>query len=80
MLDTAPYLSMTNPFNLPSNSRGAPQHLCEQITTLGRVDLALAAYNAWPERAGRYRSSARLEAICRASSAASILVTPRRAC
>ncbi len=47
---TARYLAVANPFDALSNLRGGARYLREQLTTFGRVDLALAAYNAGPGR------------------------------
>jgi len=50
MPGTARYLGLSNPFDPIANMRAGARYLREQIDRFGRVDLALAAYNAGPER------------------------------
>jgi soluble lytic murein transglycosylase-like protein len=50
---TARYLAVANPFDPFASARGGAIYLREQLTRFGRVDLALAAYNAGPARVRR---------------------------
>jgi hypothetical protein len=50
MPGTARSLGLNNPFDPISNLRAGARYLRQQIDRFGRVDLALAAYNAGPER------------------------------
>jgi soluble lytic murein transglycosylase-like protein len=43
-----------NPYAVLENLRGGARYLRQQIDRFGRYDLALAAYNAGPERVARY--------------------------
>lgn len=47
---TATQLGLANPFNSLANLRAGARYLREQLDRFGRVDLALAAYNAGPHR------------------------------
>ena len=47
---TATGLGLTNPFDPIANLRAGARYLRQQIDRFGRIDLALAAYNAGPER------------------------------
>lgn len=50
MPDTAKSLGLTNPWDSVANMRAGARYLRQQLDRFGRVDLALAAYNAGPER------------------------------
>ena len=50
MPGTARSLGLNDPFDPLSNLRAGARYLRQQIDRFGRVDLALAAYNAGPER------------------------------
>lgn len=50
MPGTARSLGLTNPFDPIANMNAGARYLREQIIRFGRIDLALAAYNAGPER------------------------------
>lgn len=50
MPDTANLLGLINPFDPLANMRAGARYLRQQLDRFGRVDLALAAYNAGPER------------------------------
>lgn len=50
MPGTARYLGLAVPFDAVSNMRAGARYLKEQLDRFGRVDLALAAYNAGPHR------------------------------
>jgi len=50
MPGTARQLGLANPFNPMANMRAGARYLRQQLDRFGRVDLALAAYNAGPER------------------------------
>ncbi len=48
MPGTADYLGVKNPFEPEKNIHGGAKYFAEQVETFGRMDLALAAYNAGP--------------------------------
>jgi soluble lytic murein transglycosylase-like protein len=50
MPGTARYLDLKNPWDALANMRAGARYLRQQLVRFGRVDLALAAYNAGPER------------------------------
>lgn len=50
MPGTARLLGLTLPFDPIANMRAGARYLRQQLDRFGRVDLALAAYNAGPER------------------------------
>lgn len=50
MPDTAQRLGLSRPWDPIANMRAGARYLRQQIDRFGRVDLALAAYNAGPER------------------------------
>lgn len=50
MPGTATQLGLADPFNSLANMRAGARYLREQLDRFGRVDLALAAYNAGPHR------------------------------
>jgi len=50
MPGTARYLGLALPFDGVANMRAGARYLKEQLDRFGRVDLALAAYNAGPHR------------------------------
>ena len=52
---TAAELGVVNRFNPEQNLDGAARYLSQQLQRFGRLDLALAAYNAGPGRVGRCR-------------------------
>jgi soluble lytic murein transglycosylase-like protein len=49
MPGTAQSLGLNNPFDPIANMRAGARYLHQQIERFGRIDLALAAYNAGPE-------------------------------
>ncbi len=51
---TARSLGVASPFDPAENIRGGVEYLRRQLMRFGRVDLALAAYNAGPEAVARY--------------------------
>ncbi len=51
---TAAALGVADAFEPLANLRGAARHRTVQLASFGRVDLALAAYNAGPHRVTRY--------------------------
>lgn len=50
MPGTASALGLTSPWDAYENMRAGARYLRQQLDRFGRVDLALAAYNAGPER------------------------------
>lgn len=50
MPGTARRLELWNPWDALANMRAGARYLRQQLDRFGRVDLALAAYNAGPER------------------------------
>lgn len=50
MPGTAKSLGLVNAFDPVANMRAGARYLRQQLDRFGRVDLALAAYNAGPER------------------------------
>ena len=60
MPGTARYLGVRNPWDVVQNLRGGARYLREQLDEFGRIDLALAAYNAGP---GRVRARHRVPRI-----------------
>lgn len=50
MPGTARHLELWNPWDALANIRAGARYLRQQLDRFGRVDLALAAYNAGPER------------------------------
>ena len=50
MPGTARHLQLRNPWDAFANMRAGARYLRQQLDRFGRVDLALAAYNAGPER------------------------------
>ncbi len=50
MPGTAKHLELRNPWDALANMRAGARYLRQQLDRFGRVDLALAAYNAGPER------------------------------
>ncbi|MCP5384221.1 MAG: lytic transglycosylase domain-containing protein [Sphingomonadaceae bacterium] len=50
MPGTAKSLGLANPWDSAANMRAGARYLRQQLDRFGRVDLALAAYNAGPER------------------------------
>ena len=50
MPGTARILELSNPWDALANMRAGARYLRQQLDRFGRVDLALAAYNAGPER------------------------------
>lgn len=50
MPGTARILGLANPFDPVANMQAGARYLRQQLDRFGRVDLALAAYNAGPER------------------------------
>ncbi len=53
MPETAAGLSVRDPFDPAQNLDGAARYLAHQLSSFQNVRLALAAYHAGPERAGR---------------------------
>lgn len=50
MPGTARNLELSNPWDALANMRAGARYLRQQLDRFGRVDLALAAYNAGPKR------------------------------
>jgi len=50
MPGTARILGLSSPFDAVANMRAGARYLRQQLGRFGRIDLALAAYNAGPER------------------------------
>lgn len=57
MPNTARRLGLARPFDPVANVRAGARYLREQLDRFGRVDLALAAYNAGPERRSLQRGA-----------------------
>jgi soluble lytic murein transglycosylase-like protein len=55
MPDTADYLGLEDPFEPADNIFSGTKYFAEQVETFGRMDLALAAYNAGPGLVKRLR-------------------------
>lgn len=55
MPDTADYLGLEDPFEPAANIFSGTKYFAEQVETFGRMDLALAAYNAGPGLVKRLR-------------------------
>ena len=60
MPGTARYLGVSDPWDVVQNLRGGAKYLREQLDEFGRVDLALAAYNAGPGRVRQRRAVPRI--------------------
>ena len=54
MPTTARLLGVSNSFDPEENIRGGVEYLRAQLERFGRIDFALAAYNAGPEAVERY--------------------------
>lgn len=54
MPDTAADLKVSDPFNPRQNLVGSVNYLVRQLDSFGSLELALAAYNAGPERVRKY--------------------------
>lgn len=54
MPETAKWLSVSDPYNIEQNIMGGTLYFKEQLDTFGDVELALAAYNAGPNKVRRY--------------------------
>ena len=55
MPGTAEALGVADAFEPMENLRGAARYLVDQLDAFGRADLALAAYNAGPERVSQFQ-------------------------
>jgi len=55
MPDTASDMGVVNPFDPESNLIGSAKYLTIQLAEFGSLELALAAYNAGPERVRQYK-------------------------
>lgn len=54
MPETAKWLSVSDPYNIEQNIMGGTLYFKEQLDAFGDVELALAAYNAGPNKVRRY--------------------------
>lgn len=55
MPDTASELAVRDPYDIDQNLRGGTAYLRQMIDTFGRLELALAAYNAGPGAVEKHR-------------------------
>ncbi|HEY8499487.1 MAG TPA: lytic transglycosylase domain-containing protein [Clostridia bacterium] len=54
MPDTAKWLSVNDPYSIEQNIMGGTHYFKEQLDAFGDMELALAAYNAGPNKVRRY--------------------------
>lgn len=54
MPETAKWLSVTDPYNIEQNIMGGTLYFKEQLDVFDDIELALAAYNAGPNKVRRY--------------------------